>query len=681
MFPFLKLPFELRSKIYRYWLSAKYVKKDLTEGKEDSEWEYHPTYAYGFEPAILRTNRQINHEGSHVLYYENMLVTFSSDYYNEDDLDLDSFGLRITADAWKVSHFQYCALSIKLKADEKVKANIELSADFPRNGMSNIIFPGEDLPAFCRSLLRQTKNRHTQYGPNFLTTSSLEVELNCPVGRSEGENDKIASYAPKLVEQLLQPLRQLHSLQHAYIIGDIDEKFKADLCASICNDLPSGDSVVRDVVNTIKKGNEAFANSEFEEAISIYKAAAKDNHDRACRWPVAVYTTTPGAIANTRLHYAFVRNRFVLRNKLAKTYLQMGAYEAAYKWSERAAHEIKCYMRTPRLNHVPRPFQEGDETEAHLLKAHASEGMGRLGEAFQIVKDLVWLDRDPMLEAELKRLERKIMRIKLKASQINKEAEHIFHNGNQFVSISHHYDLIKIFSDLPGVFENYGIKDFFERRGFPILATEQTTRDFKYCAMDVFLGHVNEQYKSNIRTNMMKEPPTAQDMIITGCANKAEGDEAYRNRDFPSSISAYEKAYSDIEADYQLTTPFDIVAEGKYAGVQVSLARQHLLFTLLLGIVATLLELREYQNAYNWTSMEPCIHKYVLSNAEVAWIWYLKSQASRWLGQSETSYHQLVQAVLLHPDDKDMALELGNLTANVLKSSTATLKWASSSRD
>ena len=180
---------------------------------------------------------------------------------------------------------------------------------------------------------------------------------------------------------------------------------------------------------------------------------------------------------------------------------------------------------------------------------------------------------------------------------------------------------------------------------------------------------------------MMKEPPTAQDMIITGCANKAEGDEAYRNRDFPSSISAYEKAYSDIEADYQLTTPFDIVAEGKYAGVQVSLARQHLLFTLLLGIVATLLELREYQNAYNWTSMEPCIHKYVLSNAEVAWIWYLKSQASRWLGQSETSYHQLVQAVLLHPDDKDMALELGNLTANVLKSSTATLKWASSSRD
>lgn len=35
-FPFLKLPFELRSKIYQYWLSAKYVKKDLTEGKEDS---------------------------------------------------------------------------------------------------------------------------------------------------------------------------------------------------------------------------------------------------------------------------------------------------------------------------------------------------------------------------------------------------------------------------------------------------------------------------------------------------------------------------------------------------------------------------------------------------------------------------------------------------------------------
>lgn len=340
-----------------------------------------------------------------------MLVTFSSDYYNEEIFDLDSFGLHITADAWKVSRLPYSTLSIKLKADEKVKADTEFNADFPRNGMSYCIFPGEDLSAFCRSFLRQTKNWHAKYRPKFLATSSLEVELNCPVGRNEGENDGLASYAPKLIQQLLQPLRQLHSLRHASILGDLDENFKADLCASICSDPPSGDSVVQDVLNTIKRGNEAFANSKFEEAISIYKAAAKDNHDRGCCWPLPVSTTSPGAIANTRLQHAFVRNRFVLRNKLARTYLQMGAYEAAYKWSERAVHEIKFNMRTPRLNNVPRPYQADDETKAHLLKAWASEGKGNLFEAFAIVKDLVWLNRDPVSRAEMKRLEGKILKL------------------------------------------------------------------------------------------------------------------------------------------------------------------------------------------------------------------------------------------------------------------------------
>lgn len=193
-------------------------------------------------------------------------------------------------------------------------------------------------------------------------------------------------------------------------------------------------------------------------------------------------------------------------------------------------------------------------------------------------------------------------------------------------------------------------------------------------------GDMNEQYRSEIVASMMKEPPTAEVMIDMACATKADGDEASRNGDCASSVSAYEKAHSDIEAGHQPSFPFALVAKGRYAGGLVSSAKEHLTFTLRLDIVAALLKLGEYRNASNWGSMELLVHEGVISNAEFARMWQLRSQASTALGRSKVAYHELVQAVLLQPKNKDMAADLGNMTANVLVSSTALLRWASSDR-
>lgn len=193
----------------------------------------------------------------------------------------------------------------------------------------------------------------------------------------------------------------------------------------------------------------------------------------------------------------------------------------------------------------------------------------------------------------------------------------------------------------------------------------------------VISGDVNEQYKSEIVASMMKEPPTAEVIINMACATKAEGDEAFHNEDFSSSVSAYEKAHSDIEAGHQPWLPSALVARGRYAGVPISSAKDHLTFTLRLDMVAALLKLREYRNASNWGRMELLGPKGVISNAEFARMWHLKSQASRALGQSEVAYHELVQAVLQDPGNKDMAADLGDMTANVLMNSTAILQWAS----
>ena len=192
-------------------------------------------------------------------------------------------------------------------------------------------------------------------------------------------------------------------------------------------------------------------------------------------------------------------------------------------------------------------------------------------------------------------------------------------------------------------------------------------------------GQINKQYESEIVANMMKLPPTAEEMIHTACATKAEGDEAFRNKDYSLSLSAYEKAYGDIEAGHSYSPPFSYITEGAYAGVRVSSAEKHLLFTLRTEIVATLVELREYENALNWAIMDLNCNKSIISKRESARLWHLRSQASRGLGSSEAALSELVHAVLDDPDNQEVAADLGVLTANVLKSSAAKIKWMPSS--
>ena len=92
--------------------------------------------------------------------------------------------------------------------------------------------------------------------------------------------------------------------------------------------------------------------------------------------------------------------------------------------------------------------------------------------------------------------------------QISKEAEHVFYHTNRFVFIKHHYNLLKEFRHLPELFEKEGIKEFFERRGFPILATSQTARVFKHCSMEVSLGvrsNAPDSVPKEVRWNSRKE--------------------------------------------------------------------------------------------------------------------------------------------------------------------------------
>ena len=202
----------------------------------------------------------------------------------------------------------------------------------------------------------------------------------------------------------------------------------------------------------------------------------------------------------------------------------------------------------------------------------------------------------------------------------------------------------------------------------------------------VIKGAVSETYKENVKRSIMRKAPTADEMITTACALKTEGDDAFHSADFWSSVYAYEKAISMIEAVRQPRYCSALVKEGSYSGWLVLNAVQHLHYKLHLDIVSAFLLLHEYHRAHNWTMVELWSRTGLMWNTgavsddEVAQLWYLKAQASKGLGKIDRAHHELKWALMLAPYSKDIVAEFGNLTLEALRTSRANMMWARSSR-
>lgn len=63
-------------------------------------------------------------------------------------------------------------------------------------------------------------------------------------------------------------------------------------------------------------------------------------------------------------------------------------------------------------------------------------------------------------------------------------------------------------------------------------------RRLYYIGNVIITGQVNEEHTNDIVASMMEVPLVAEDMINTACATKAQIDEAFHNKNSPSSVSA-----------------------------------------------------------------------------------------------------------------------------------------------
>ena len=200
-------------------------------------------------------------------------------------------------------------------------------------------------------------------------------------------------------------------------------------------------------------------------------------------------------------------------------------------------------------------------------------------------------------------------------------------------------------------------------------------------------GPTSEIYKEKVARSVLRKAPTADEIIATACTLKAKGDDAFRSADFWSSVYAYEKAISEIEAVRQPYYCSALVKEGNYSGWSVLNAVQHLLHELQLDIVSAFVRLHEYHRAQNWTMVELWSRTGLtwdtgaVSDDEVAHLWYLKAQASKGLGRIDRAHDELKWALKLAPYNKDVAVEFGNLTLEALRTAKATMRWAPSLRE
>ena len=224
---------------------------------------------------------------------------------------------------------------------------------------------------------------------------SLLINLNCST--TVGIALTRASFSVSQVTSLLAPLRVLHSFRFAHITGPLDEKYKMDLCRSICKAAPSFEESLFEVLVKVQEGDVAFnagiETGHYLQALRIYNAAMTDLKDRCggLAWTVSqrLGPATPSA-ADIQSCTAYFNLRFKLRVKLAAVLFELGHHEKTRQWMVVAVKPIRFSPLT------------SDDKEAYLLHARINKKLGRWTQAIDSMEDVVAMA--PHLRHELELL-------------------------------------------------------------------------------------------------------------------------------------------------------------------------------------------------------------------------------------------------------------------------------------
>lgn len=323
-------------------------------------WPLRARRVYHFHPTILVTNHQINQEASQILR-DNLFVKLTN-IVTGHGIAFELEGLPVVAENELASRITCSVIELSLV--------INNGATY-EPWSSTSVFAGDDINTFCRVLLR----------------SSLQSSLSIAVA--------LDAQSTTSSLKLLEPFHRLHSLETANITGQLSNDYKSGLIASLLRQAPGFDTVIQEVKNTIREGDQAGTDKDYPTAIARYKKALEDNED--CR-KFAAHDVKCGRFQKVYHRAVYMGMALALNEKLALTYLESKNYSRAHKWAKSGLLLIN-------------PFSEEMKLFARFesLAAQASEALGLLGRAAEEMADAVCYDpEDSKMAAELARLKLKI---------------------------------------------------------------------------------------------------------------------------------------------------------------------------------------------------------------------------------------------------------------------------------
>ncbi|KAF6232178.1 hypothetical protein HO173_009561 [Letharia columbiana] len=358
-FPFLRLPSEVRNKIYRYLLSTKHTKRVSALGYEECVPTFVklcPSHRYEFHTTILLGNHQLYGEAASILYGENLFICLATNLKAIQRLCYN-VGLKPVSYGTRAAKWKHIAMSIVFSQD----------GDDSKKTL-RCVFACDDLHLLCRGFLGFGMNDGN--GLVFLQDLRFTVTIH---GSSEAQIHALRYGTPSASSKLcrlLEPFTKLHSIGRFTIIGLFNGEYRAYIAGRVTGSAPNLESAIEGIVALKDEGNVAFCKNQDALAIAKYEAALISL--LTSFWDHATIQT--GEFANLIRSNAACILYFQLQSNLAATLLRTGRFVDCHYWAGHAfaqtATEKAMVHRKP-----------AEYSELAILQALASKGMGEIERA------------------------------------------------------------------------------------------------------------------------------------------------------------------------------------------------------------------------------------------------------------------------------------------------------------
>ena len=350
---------------------------------------------YDFQPAILRTNKRINVEARRLLYDDNMFVlvrhpaVFPWDALRVGELTL----LAVKEDEGR------CSLS-----SSRISLHVDLKYDLKYHGPEDLpmkprfVMAANELGTLCRTL-----ERLDQDFPGFLT--GLNVKLGIFPRYQLVANASAITGSPSLLvwsprpfpEQriLLEPFSALHSVKNLEIASvdgkteRIDAQLMEEVKERACGLPPSREEVMATTTKIEDHGNKAFRAGDFLHASVLYKSAWENLKARDYYYYREMLSKPAEFIEGTR---ARLQLGLRIRSSLVAALLRLQLWSEAHKTATQQTREI---ARTKDVGWEIY-YDPGELAKLYYQRALASEGMGKLTQAVEEIREALRFDLNNM---------------------------------------------------------------------------------------------------------------------------------------------------------------------------------------------------------------------------------------------------------------------------------------------